>query len=70
MKAESQVIKLLIEAFVEECIEEISKHKHPDPADMFNFGAASAEASVRRVKTKWIEKLAKKINYEDNQKVF
>jgi hypothetical protein len=70
MNAESQVIKLLIEAFTEECIEEINKHKHPDPADMFNFGAASAEASIRRIKTKWVEKLAKKINHENNQKVF
>jgi hypothetical protein len=49
--------QLLIEAFVEECIQEINKTKHPDPADIFNFGLASAEASVRRIKTKYIEKL-------------
>ena len=57
MKIENTVIKLLIESFAEECIEEMIKQKRKDPADLFNFGIGSADAAVRRVKTKWTEKL-------------
>lgn len=59
MKLEETVIKLLIESFAEECIEEINNMKHPEVTDVFNFGLASADAAVRRTKTKWIEKLKK-----------
>ena len=48
--------QLLIETFVEECIEEIYKMRHPENGP-FNFGLASADASVRRIKTKYLEKL-------------
>jgi transcription initiation factor IIE alpha subunit len=70
MNIESRIIRLLIETFTEECIEEINKQKHPDPADVFNFGLASADAAVRRTKTKWIEKLRQEIKKEDNEKIF
>ena len=43
--------QLLIEAFVEECLVEMKKQKHPDPTDLFNFGLGSADAAVRRIKT-------------------
>ena len=49
--------QLLIEAFVEECLAEMKKQKHPNPTDLFNFGIGSADAAVRRIKTKYIEKL-------------
>ena len=62
MQIEDKVIKLLIEAFTEECLEEMAKQKRDNPADLFNFGLGSADAAVRRVKTKWIEKLNNKNN--------
>ena len=49
--------QLLIEAFVEECLVEMARQKHPEPTDLFNFGLGSADAAVRRIKTKYIEKL-------------
>lgn len=58
--------QILLEAFTEECIEEISRMKHPELTDIFNFGLASADAAVKRVKTKWINKLED----EDNNKIF
>jgi hypothetical protein len=71
MSIENQVIKLLIESFTEECIEEMTKQKREDPADLFNFGIGSADAAVRRVKTKWIEKLNNnKIEEDVDNKVF
>jgi hypothetical protein len=39
--------------------------KHPENG-LFNFGLASADAAVRRVKTRWIEKLN---NYKINKDV-
>jgi len=60
--------QLLIEAFVEECLVEMKKQKHPDPTDLFNFGLGSADAAVRRIKTKYIEKL--KTNEDVNNKIF
>lgn len=71
MKIEDRVIKLLIEAFTEECLEEIDRMKHPE-TDQFNFGLGSADAAVRRVKTKWVTKLTKNIKEENdvNSKVF
>jgi hypothetical protein len=71
MRIENTVIKLLIESFTEECIEEMAKQKRNDPADLFNFGIGSADAAVRRVKTKWIEKLINnKIEEDVDNKVF
>jgi hypothetical protein len=49
--------QLLLTAFVEECLEEMKKTKREDPTDLFNFGLGSADAAVRRVKIRWIEKL-------------
>ena len=60
--------QLLIEAFVEECLEEMKKQKHPNPPDLFNFGLGSADAAVRRIKTKYIEKL--KTNEDVDNKIF
>lgn len=60
--------QLLIEAFVEECLVEMKKQKHPDPTDLFNFGLGSADAAVRRIKTKYIEKL--KTNEDVDNKIF
>ena len=60
--------QLLIEAFVEECLVEMKKQKHPDPTDLFNFGLGSADATVRRIKTKYIEKL--KTNEDVDNKIF
>jgi hypothetical protein len=57
MKLEDVVIKILIESFTEECLEEMKKQKRGDEADLFNFGLGSADAAVRRVKTKWLDKL-------------
>ena len=62
MKIENRIIKILIESFTEECLEEISKTKHPNETDIFNFGLASADASVRRIITKWLNKLNKEEN--------
>jgi len=71
MKIEEKIIKLLIESFTEECIGEMAKQKREDPADLFNFGIGSADAAVRRVKTKWIEKLNNnKIEEDVDNKVF
>lgn len=67
MRIEDKVIQLLIDAFTEECIETINNQKHPEN-DLFNFGIASADAAVRRVKTKWVEKLTN--NEEDNDKIY
>jgi len=61
------VQQLLIEAFVEECIKEIHKTKHPENGP-FNFGLASADAAVRRIKIKYLEKL--KNEEDDDGKVF
>lgn len=60
--------QLLIEAFVEECLVEMKKQKHPEPTDLFNFGLGSADAAVRRIKTKYIEKL--KTNKDVDNKIF
>ena len=65
MRVEDKLIKILIESFTEECLEEIAKQKRDDPADLFNFGLGSADAAVRRIKTKYIEKLTNKTK-EDN----
>ena len=65
MIIENKVIQLLIEAFTEECLDEAAKMKHPENGP-FNFGLASADAAIRRVKTKWIEKLN---NYKINEDV-
>ena len=62
--------QLLIEAFVEECLVEMKKQKHPDPTDLFNFGLGSADAAVRRTKTKWIEKLKKQNEENADNKIF
>jgi hypothetical protein len=70
MKLEETVIKLLIETFADECLEEINKMKHPEVTDVFNFGLGSADAAVRRVKTKWIEKLKKQNEENVNNKIF
>lgn len=70
MRIEDRVIKILIEAFTEECLEEIAKQKHPDPTDLFNFGLSSADAAVRRTKTKWVDKLNKQIEENNNNKIF
>jgi hypothetical protein len=67
MRIEDKIIQLLIESFAEECLEEMAKQKHPENGP-FNFGLASADAAVRRIKTKYIEKLNPK---EDvNNQVF
>jgi hypothetical protein len=66
MKIEDKIIQLLIESFTEECLEEMAKQKHPEPTDLFNFGLGSADAAVRRVKTKWIDKLNKQIDNNVN----
>lgn len=57
----SIVIKTLLDAFTEECLEEIKKSKHPDEGDMFNFGLSSAESSIKRVKSRYEERLNKAI---------
>jgi acyl carrier protein len=62
MKIENRIIKILIESFTEDCLEEIIKTQHPNEIDTFNFGLASADAAVRRIKTKWLNKLNKKEN--------
>jgi len=62
--------QLLIEAFVEECLVEMKKQKHPDPTDLFNFGLGSADAAVRRIKTKYIEKLKKQNEENADNKIF
>lgn len=67
MRIEDRIIQLLIEAFAEECIETINNQKHPENGP-FNFGIASADAAVRRVKTKWVEKLIN--NEEENDKIY
>jgi len=51
------IIKTLLDAFTEECLEEIKKSKHPEEGDVFNFGLSSAEAAVRRVKNRYEERL-------------
>lgn len=68
MSIENTVIKLLIESFTEECLEEVNKMKHPED-DLFNIGLTSADAAVRRVKNRWMDKLIKGINKENNQKI-
>jgi hypothetical protein len=70
MKVEELALKLLIETFAEECLEEINKLKHPEVTDVFNFGLGSADAAVRRVKTKWVEKLKKQSEGNVSNKVF
>jgi hypothetical protein len=62
------IIKTLLDAFTEECLEEIKKEKHPNDSDIFNFGLSSAEAAVRRVKNRYEERLHKvaKNNQNDN----
>ena len=62
--------QLLIEVFVEECLVEMKKQKHPDPTDLFNFGLGSADAAVRRIKTKYIEKLKKQNEENADNKIF
>ena len=69
MRIEDRVIKILIEAFTEDCLEEVDRMKHPE-IDQFNFGLASADAAVRRVKTKWVDKLNKQTEEDDNSKIF
>lgn len=49
----------------DDILEEIDRMKHPE-TDMFNFGIASADGAVRRVVTKWLEK----IKQENDSKVF
>jgi hypothetical protein len=51
------IIKTLLDAFTEECLEEIKKGKHPNEGDVFNFGLSSAEAAIRRVKNRYEERL-------------
>lgn len=53
----STIIKILIDAFAEDCIAEIKKSKHPNEGDMFNFGLASAESSIKRIKQQYEERL-------------
>ena len=69
MNIEDKVVKLLIEAFTEECLEEIDRMKHPE-TDTFNFGLGSADAAVRRTKTKWINKLNKQTDNDVDSKIF
>jgi hypothetical protein len=70
MRVEELALKLLLETFADECLEEINKMKHPEVTDVFNFGLGSADAAVRRVKTKWIEKLKKQNEDYANDKIF
>lgn len=67
-EATSIIIKTLLDAFTEECLDEIKKSKHPDEGDMFNFGLSSADAAVKRVKARYEERLnnALKNNQNDN----
>jgi hypothetical protein len=58
----SAIIKTLINAFTEECLDEIKKGKHPNEGDMFNFGLSSAEAAIRRVKARYEERLNNALN--------
>lgn len=60
--------QLLIVAFVEECLEEINERKHPEVSDVFNFGLASADGAIRRMKTKYLNKLENE--NEDDDKIF
>jgi hypothetical protein len=64
----SVIIKTLLDAFTEECLDEIKKGKHPNEGDMFNFGLSSADAAIRRVKARYEERLnsALKNNQNDN----
>lgn len=57
-------LKILIESFAEECLNEIDRMKRENEHDVFNFGIASADAAVRRIRTKYIENLNKQINNE------
>jgi len=70
MRIEEVAIKLLLETFADECIEEINSMKHPEITDVFNFGLGSADAAVRRVKTKWLEKLKQQNEDYANDKIF
>jgi hypothetical protein len=57
-------LRMFIETFAEDCLNEIKSMKHPNEVDVFNFGLASADASVRRVKTKWLKKIENDIKNE------
>ena len=54
-------LKVLIESFTEECLNEIDRMKRENEHDVFNFGLGSADAAVRRVRTKYIERLNQQI---------
>ena len=64
MKQPSQI---LLETFVEECLEELDKQKHLNPLDLFNNGLGSADAAIRRVKLKGINKLEKQSEDVDSK---
>lgn len=61
-EATAVAIKLLIEAFTEDCLNEINKMKHENETDVFNHGLGSADAAVRRIKTLYIERLNNQVN--------
>ncbi len=63
-EATAVAIKLLIESFTEDCLDEINKMKRENEADVFNYGLGSADAAVRRIKTKYIERLNNQINQQ------
>jgi len=49
---DNTALRIFIETFTEDCLNEIQSMKHPNEIDVFNFGLASADASVRRIRTK------------------
>lgn len=63
---DSVALRIFIETFTEDCLNEIQSMKHPNEIDVFNFGLASADASVRRIRTKWLKKIENDIKEETN----
>jgi len=63
---DNTALRIFIETFTEDCLNEIQSMKHPNEIDVFNFGLASADASVRRIRTKWLKKIENDIKEETN----
>jgi len=72
MEATATIIKVLLNAFTEECITEMANQRRPNTGeiDLFNIGLSSADAAVRRVKAQYIERLEKQIKKESNERIY
>lgn len=72
MEATATVIKVLLDAFTEECVTEIANQRRPNTGevDIFNIGLSSADAAIKRVKTRYMERLENQINQETNERIY